>query len=55
MISLKDHYLGHSGNYTQNKNEPYNLWYMDSDFKIMNKAMAIDSLWESKMTNIRPL
>lgn len=34
---------------------PYNLWYMDSDFKIMNKAMAIDSLWESKMTNIRPL
>lgn len=28
---------------------------MDSDFKIMNKAMAIDSLWESKMTNIRPL
>lgn len=55
MISLKDHYLGHSGNYTQNKNEPYNLWYMDSDFKIMNKAMIIDSLWESKMTNIRPL
>ncbi|OUN65994.1 MULTISPECIES: 6-bladed beta-propeller [Butyricimonas] len=55
MISLKDRYLGHSGNYTQDKDEPYNLWDMDLDFRIINKAIVIDPRWESKMANIRPL
>ena len=53
MISLKDRYLGHSGNYTQDKDEPYNLWDMDLDFRIINKAIVIDPRWESKMANIR--
>ena len=55
MIALKNHYLGHIGNYTQDKDEPYNLWEMDSEFRIANKAIVIDSRWESKMANIHPL
>ena len=33
MVSLENGYIGYMGNYSQDKNQPYNLWAMNSDRK----------------------
>ena len=55
MVSLENGYIGYMGNYSQDKNQPYNLWAMNSRYEIESQYMKIDSRWESKMASIHSL
>ena len=55
MVSLENGYIGYMGNYSQDKNQPYNLWAMNSRYEIESQYMKIDSRWESRMASIHSL
>lgn len=55
MIPFENGYMGYMGNYSQDKDQPYNLWKMNFQYEIESQYMEIDSRWESKMASILPL
>ncbi len=43
-------FAGYMGNYTENANEPQNVWLLDNNLNIAHASFDIDPTWESQTT-----
>ena len=55
IIPWQDGFVGYMANYSQDRNEPYNLWRLDSSLKIVDNAMPIVTGWESISTSMQEI
>lgn len=51
LIPSQNGYVGFSANYSEDRNDPYNLWLLDKDFQIYNKEFSIQTTWESRWSS----
>ena len=51
LIPSQNGYAGFSANYSEDRNDPYNLWLLDKDFQIYNKEFSIQPTWESRWSS----
>lgn len=41
-------YIGYMGNYSEDKKNPFNIWVLDNNFKILKNYIKIDPLYNSR-------
>lgn len=48
LIPSPGGYVGFSANYSEDRENPFNLWLLDKELQITGKEFRIDPVWESK-------
>ncbi len=51
LVPSQNGYVGFSANYSEDRENPFNLWLLDKDMQIAGKEFRIDPVWESKWSS----
>lgn len=51
LIPSPGGYVGFSANYSEDRENPFNLWLLDKELQITGKEFRIDPVWESKWSS----
>lgn len=55
LLPWQEGYIGYMDNYGQDKENPYNLWVLDSNLQIVDWKIKIAEGWESTSTSMQTL